>query len=96
MTFDDRLADILARMREAKLDAVVALHDGAHFIEKPNPVTVITGFKSLGPGGGGAAQRRRDDADRHAGLGRGARRRSNVRRRAWSARMMLPTHWPLR
>ena len=49
MTFDDRLADILARMREAKLDAVVALHDGAHFIEKPNPVTVLTGFKSLGP-----------------------------------------------
>ena len=36
-------------MREAKLDAVVALHDGAHFIEKPNPVTVLTGFKSLGP-----------------------------------------------
>jgi Xaa-Pro aminopeptidase len=49
MTFDDRLADILARMREAKLDAIVALHDGAHFIEKPNPVTVLTGFKSLGP-----------------------------------------------
>jgi Xaa-Pro dipeptidase len=49
MNFDDRLADILARMREAKLDAVVALHDGAHFIEKPNPVTVLTGFKSLGP-----------------------------------------------
>ena len=36
-------------MREAKLDAIVALHDGAHFIEKPNPVTVMTGFKSLGP-----------------------------------------------
>ena len=49
MTFEERLADILARMREAKLDAVVALHDGAHFIEKPNPVTVLTGFKSLGP-----------------------------------------------
>ena len=49
MNFNDRLADILARMREAKLDAVVALHDGAHFIEKPNPVTVLTGFKSLGP-----------------------------------------------
>jgi Xaa-Pro aminopeptidase len=49
MTFDDRLADILARMREAKLDAIVALHDGAHFIEKPNPVTVLSGFKSLGP-----------------------------------------------
>jgi Xaa-Pro aminopeptidase len=49
MTFEQRLADIIARMREAKLDAVVALHDGAHFIEKPNPVTVLTGFKSLGP-----------------------------------------------
>jgi len=49
MNFQQRLADILARMREAKLDAVVALHDGAHFIEKPNPVTVLTGFKSLGP-----------------------------------------------
>jgi Xaa-Pro dipeptidase len=49
MTFEQRLADILARMREAKLDCIVALHDGAHFIEKPNPVTVITGFKSLGP-----------------------------------------------
>ena len=51
MTFDERLADILARMREAKLDLIVALHDGAHFIEKPNPVTVLTGFKSLGPDG---------------------------------------------
>lgn len=49
MTFQQRLADILARMREAKLDAIVALHDGAHFIEKPNAVTVVTGFKSLGP-----------------------------------------------
>jgi Xaa-Pro aminopeptidase len=49
MTFEERLADILSRMREAKLDAIVALHDGAHFIEKPNPVTVLTGFKSLGP-----------------------------------------------
>jgi Xaa-Pro aminopeptidase len=49
MTFEGRFNDILARMREAKLDAVVALHDGAHFIEKPNPVTIITGFKSLGP-----------------------------------------------
>ncbi|MPZ41112.1 MAG: M24 family metallopeptidase [Rhizobiales bacterium] len=49
MTFDERGADILARMRDAKLDAIVALHDGAHFIEKPNPVTVLTGFKSLGP-----------------------------------------------
>ena len=95
MTFEERLADILARMREAKLDAVVALHDGAHFIEKPNPVTVITGFKSLGPA---AAVLRSDgettlivtpawDAERAA---------EHVRRRAWSARTTLPTRWPLR
>ena len=49
MNFNERLSDILARMREAKLEAIVAVHDGAHFIEKPNPVTVISGFKSLGP-----------------------------------------------
>lgn len=49
MTFEARLKEILARMREAKLDAIVAVHDGAHFIEKPNPVTVLTSFKSLGP-----------------------------------------------
>lgn len=59
MTFDERLADILDRMREAKLDSIVALHDGAHFIEKPNPVTVLTGFKSLGPA---AAVLRQDGA----------------------------------
>ncbi|MCC6888496.1 MAG: aminopeptidase P family protein [Hyphomicrobiales bacterium] len=57
MTFDERLADIVSRIREAGLDAIVALHDGAHFIEKPNPVTVLTGFKSLGPA---AAILRRD------------------------------------
>ncbi len=95
MNFDERLADILARMREAKLDAIVALHDGAHFIEKPNPVTVLIGFKSLGPGGRDPAQRRRNDADRHAGLGRRTRRRGAVRRRAWSAQTTLPTRSPL-
>jgi Xaa-Pro aminopeptidase len=36
-------------MREEKLDLLIGLHDGAHFIEKPNPVTVVSGFKSLGP-----------------------------------------------
>jgi Xaa-Pro aminopeptidase len=60
MNFHDRLADIRARMRAAKLDALMALHDGAHFIEKPNPVTVLTGFKSLAPA---AAVLRRDDAE---------------------------------
>src|SRR5215469_5901655 len=48
MNFDQRLADICARMREEKLALLVALHDGGHFIEKPNPVTVLTGFKALG------------------------------------------------
>ncbi len=49
MTFAERLAEIRARLAPAGLDLVVALHDGAHFIEKPNPVTVLTGFKALGP-----------------------------------------------
>ena len=49
MTFDERLAEIFRRMDERKLDRIVAVHDGAHFIEKPDPVLVLSGFKSLGP-----------------------------------------------
>jgi len=49
MNFQERLDDIGRRMRDEKLLLLVALHDGAHFIEKPNPVTVISGFKSIGP-----------------------------------------------
>jgi Xaa-Pro aminopeptidase len=49
MNFQQRLADIRARMREQKLELLVGLHDGAHFIEKPNPVMVLGGFKALGP-----------------------------------------------
>jgi Xaa-Pro aminopeptidase len=48
MNFQERLADICRRMRDEKLLLLVALHDGAHFIEKPNPVTVLSGFKSIG------------------------------------------------
>src|SRR5712691_8806848 len=48
MTFQERLADICRRMQEEKLDLLVGLHDGAHFIETPNPVMVLSGFKSLG------------------------------------------------
>jgi Xaa-Pro dipeptidase len=48
VNFQERFADICARMREEKLALLIALHDGAHFIEKPNPVTVLTGFKALG------------------------------------------------
>ncbi len=49
MTFDERLAAIRGNMAEQKLDLLVAIHDGAHFIETPNPVLVLSGFKSLGP-----------------------------------------------
>jgi hypothetical protein len=49
MTFDERLAAIRAGMTEHGLDLIVAVHDGAHFIETPNPVLVLSGFKSLGP-----------------------------------------------
>src|SRR5215470_4876943 len=49
MTHDERLAAIRASMAEHKVDTLVAIHDGAHFIETPNPVFVLTRFKSLGP-----------------------------------------------
>lgn len=49
MTSEQRLSDICARLADAKLDLMVALHDGAHFIEKPDPVLVVTGFKAMGP-----------------------------------------------
>jgi Xaa-Pro aminopeptidase len=60
MTFDERLAAIRAGMIEHKLDALAAIHDGAHFIETPNPVFVLSGFKSLGPA---AVVLRRDGDD---------------------------------
>lgn len=49
MTFDERLTAICAGMEKRNLDLVVAVHDGGHFIETPNPVTVISGVKALGP-----------------------------------------------
>jgi len=49
MTFSERLRAIRAGMTERRLDVLVAVHDGAHFIETPNPVMVLTGFKSIGP-----------------------------------------------
>jgi Xaa-Pro dipeptidase len=51
MTFEERLTEIRRRMDAQGLDRIVAVHDGAHFIEKPDPVLVLTGFKSLGPCG---------------------------------------------
>jgi Xaa-Pro dipeptidase len=49
MTFAQRLAAIRARLEATPLDCVIAIHDGGHFIEKPDPVMVLTGFKALGP-----------------------------------------------
>src|ERR1700686_3829224 len=48
MNFQDRLANICAGMQDERLALLVALHDGAHFIEKPNPVMVLSGFKAIG------------------------------------------------
>jgi Xaa-Pro dipeptidase len=48
MNFEQRLAVICERMREERLDLLIGLHDGTHFIETPNPVMVMSGFKSLG------------------------------------------------
>src|SRR5437867_6304651 len=48
MNAQDRLADIRVRMRDEKVNLLIGLHDGVHFIEKPNPVMVLSGFKSLG------------------------------------------------
>src|SRR5262245_24228040 len=49
MNLQERLTNIRARMRDEKIALLVGVHDGAHFIEKPNPVMVLSGFKSLGP-----------------------------------------------
>jgi Xaa-Pro dipeptidase len=49
MNARERLTAICAGMQAAKLDLVLAVHDGAHFIEKPNPVMVLSGYKALGP-----------------------------------------------
>ncbi len=48
MNFQERLSDVCARMQGEKLVLLIALHDGAHFIETPNPVMVLAGFKAVG------------------------------------------------
>ncbi len=44
----DPLNDIRRDMAEQGIDLLLAFHDGAHFIEKPNAVMVLSGFKSMG------------------------------------------------
>jgi Xaa-Pro dipeptidase len=48
MDFDDTLSGIRRDMGQQSIDLVLGFHDGAHFIEKPNAVMVLSGFKSLG------------------------------------------------
>lgn len=49
MTSEERIARIRAGMRNEALDVIVAVHDGAHFIETPDPVMILSGFRGLGP-----------------------------------------------
>ena len=49
MNVDDRRIAICQRMAAERLDCVVGIHDGTHFIETHNPVMVLSSFKSLGP-----------------------------------------------
>jgi Xaa-Pro dipeptidase len=48
MNFQQRLSDICRRMQDEKLALLIGVHDGAHFIEKPNPIMVLSGFKAIG------------------------------------------------
>src|ERR1700757_3290644 len=45
----DPLKDIRREMAQQGIDLLLAFHDGAHFIETPNAVMVLSGFKSMGP-----------------------------------------------
>ena len=48
MDFGDTLRAIRSDMEEQGIDLLLGFHDGAHFIEKPNAVMVLSGFKSIG------------------------------------------------
>jgi Xaa-Pro aminopeptidase len=48
MNQDQRIAAICAGMVAEGLDLIIAVHDGTHFIETPNPVMVLGQFKSMG------------------------------------------------
>jgi hypothetical protein len=48
MDFEDCINQIRNQMREQGVDLLLGFHDGGHFIEKPNAVMVLSGFKSIG------------------------------------------------
>ena len=47
----DVIAAIRRRMADEGLERIVAVHDGTHFIETPNPVTVLVRFQVARAGG---------------------------------------------
>ena len=48
MDSNDTLRAIRREMEEQDINLLLAFHDGVHFIERPNAVMVLSGFKSLG------------------------------------------------
>jgi len=48
MDFQDGIDAIRCQMREQGIELLLGFHDGGHFIEKPNAVMVLSGFKSIG------------------------------------------------
>lgn len=48
MEFSDQLNALRSEMEKQGLDLLLAFHDGAHFIEKPNAVMALSGFKAMG------------------------------------------------
>jgi hypothetical protein len=48
MNRSDILGEIRKEMRDHGIDLLLGFHDGVHFIEKPNAVMALSGFKSLG------------------------------------------------
>jgi len=48
MKLADQLNALRSDMEKRGLDLLLAFHDGAHFIEKPNAVMALSGFKSIG------------------------------------------------
>jgi Xaa-Pro aminopeptidase len=47
MDFLDTVDAIRRAMEEQGIDLLLGFHDGAHFIEKPNAVMVLSGFKAM-------------------------------------------------
>jgi Xaa-Pro aminopeptidase len=48
MNFAETLRSIRCAMEGDGIELLIGFHDGAHFIEKPNAVMVLSGFKALG------------------------------------------------